>query len=431
MALTILIFALVLSLLVFVHEMGHFLTARRFGVKVEEFGMGLPPRIFGLQLFRIKRLEKLSESELISATVTAQELPDGRELITEKIIDEKKEIDAVVADKRWKLIFGKREIGPAEPMVYSLNWIPVGGFVKIKGENGEASGDSDSFGHKKIWQRTIILSAGVTMNVALCILLLTAGFAIGMPMASGDNHGGEFISEPKVQITEVMAGYPASSAGLMAGDVIVSTDDLGVKSSDELKAYLGTKENQAVAVKILRGDIELEKNIVVVKKGEIIGFGIGIVDIGIVRYPWHLALKEGAVATWLWFMLIVGAVAGLFGQLLGGPSAGLDFAGPVGIAVMTGQAAKMGWIYVLQFTAMLSLNLAIINILPFPALDGGRILFLALEKIRGKAVDSRLENLFHNAGFILLMVLIAAITYRDLAKYGVKILQAVGSMVGL
>jgi regulator of sigma E protease len=143
-----------------------------------------------------------------------------------------------------------------------------------------------------------------------------------------------------------------------------------------------------------------------------------------------LALKEGVLATWFWLVAIITAVVGLFKQLFGGPSMGLDFAGPVGIAVLTGQAAKMGWIYVLQFTALLSLNLAIINILPFPALDGGRILFLAIEKIRGKAVDSKLENIFHNIGFILLMILIVAITYRDLVRYGAKILSALGRIIG-
>jgi regulator of sigma E protease len=364
--------------------MGHFLTARKFGVKAEEFGMGLPPRAIGIQKF----------------------------------------------EGKWRWV-GKREIQPGEPMVYSLNWIPVGGFVKIKGENGEAAADADSFGHKKIWQRTVILAAGVTMNVALCIFLLSAGFMIGMPTSVDNNHGGKFISEPKVQITEVLADYPAAAADLKAGDIIVSIDNMVIKSGDELKVYLEARENQAVTVKIQRGTAELEKTITVVKKNEIIGFGIGIIDVGVVRYPWYLAIREGVAATWFWFVAIIMAVVGLFKELFGGPSAGLDFAGPVGIAVMTGQAAKMGWIYVLQFTALLSLNLAIINILPFPALDGGRILFLAIEKIRDKAVDSKLENLFHNIGFILLMVLIVAITYRDLAKYGLKILQALGRLVGI
>jgi len=385
MLITILIFVLVLSLLVFVHEMGHFLTARRFGVKAEEFGMGLPPRGVGVQKYQGK----------------------------------------------WRIVWGKREIQPDEPIVYSFNWIPVGGFVKIKGENGEAAADNDSFGHKKIWQRTVILAAGVTMNVILCILLLSAGFMIGMPTSVNNNHGGEFISAPKVEITEVLPDYPAAAADIKVGDVIVSIDNQAIKSGDELKAYLAARENQSVAVKIQRGNQVLDKNITVIKKGEIIGFGIGIIDVGVVRYPWYLALREGVFATWFWFVAIIMAAVGLFKQIFGGPATGLDFAGPVGIAVMTGQAAKMGWIYVLQFTALLSLNLAIINILPFPALDGGRILFLAIEKIRGKAVDSKLENLFHNIGFILLMCLIVAITYRDLAKYGWKILQVLGRTVGL
>lgn len=382
---TIIIFVLVLSLLVFVHELGHFVMARKFGVKAEEFGMGLPPRIFGLQK----------------------------------------------TGGKWKIVWGNREIQSDEPIVYSLNWIPVGGFVKIKGENGELASDSDSFGHKPIWQRTIILASGVIMNLILCVGLLSIGFMIGMPTAAGDADGGKYISEPKVQITEVLADYPAAAAGLQVGDVIVQINDRQIKTGADLKSYLETKENQLIKVSITRGDDQLEKTATVIKKDEITGLGVVIVDIGIVRYPIHLAIKEGFLATWYWLVAIFMAVVSLFKQLFGGPSAGLDFAGPVGIAVMTGQAAKLGYIYVLQFAAMLSLNLAIINILPFPALDGGRILFLAIEKIRGKAVDSKLENTMHNTGFILLMILIVAITYRDLARYGAKILSALGRTVGL
>jgi len=385
MLLTIIVFVAVLSLLVFVHELGHFAMARKFGVKAEEFGMGLPPRIFGLQ-----RLEG-----------------------------------------KWKIVWGKREIRADEPMIYSLNWIPVGGFVKIKGENGESAADSDSFGHKPIWQRTIILAAGVIMNLILCVGLLSIGFMIGMPTVTDNNNGGKFISEPKVQITEVLAGYPAAGAEIKVGDVILKINDFEIKTGADLKSYLASRENQAVKVSLLRGQETLEKDVTIIKKDEITGLGVAIVDIGIVRYPVHLAIKEGFMATWYWLAAIFMAVVSLFKQLFGGPSAGLDFAGPVGIAVMTGQAAKLGYIYVLQFAAMLSLNLAIINILPFPALDGGRILFLAIEKIRGKAVDSKLENTMHNTGFILLMILIVAITYRDLARYGAKILSVLGRTVGL
>lgn len=385
MLLTIIIFVLVLSLLVFVHELGHFLTARFFGVKTEEFGMGLPPRAIGLQKF----------------------------------------------NNKWRWISGRQEIGPTEPMVYSLNWIPVGGFVKIKGENGEAAGDSDSFGHQKIWQRAVILVAGVTMNVILCILLLSIGFMAGMPTAVDDASANKFISEPQVQVAEVLDGYPAKSAGVAVGDIILAVDNTSIKSGIELKNYFATKENQSVSVGIKRGGAELVKNIVIVKKNNIVGMGVAIADVGIARYPWYLALLEGAKATWFWFLVIISAAWGLIGQLFGGAKTGLEVSGPVGIAVLTGQAAKLGWIYVLQFTALLSLNLAIINILPFPALDGGRILFLGIEKIRGKAIDSRRENFWNNLGFTLLMLLIMVITFRDLFKYGGKILSVLGRAVGL
>lgn len=254
---------------------------------------------------------------------------------------------------------------------------------------------------------------------------------IGMPQSVDNIGGGQLIGSVKVQVAEVLDGYPAKNADIQVGDVIISVDGQAIKSGEELQKYLTTKENQSVAIQIIRGEVALGKNVVVIKKDNLTGLGVAIIDVGIVRYPWYLALLEGVRATWAWLVAIIFAVGGLIGQLFGGAKVGLEFAGPVGIAVMTGQAAKLGWIYVLQFTALLSLNLAIINILPFPALDGGRILFLGIEKLRGRAVDSKLENLFHNIGFVLLMVLILAITYSDIVKYGAKIVGVAKRSVGL
>lgn len=385
MFLTVIIFLAILSLLVFVHELGHFATARFFGVKCEEFGMGLPPRAIGWQ---------------------------------------KK-------DGHWRWIFGNREVTAGEPMVYSLNWIPIGGFVKIKGENGEAELETDSFGAKKIWQRNLILSAGVTMNVLLCVVLLSVGFMIGMPQAADLNDGGIAVSPNQVQISQVLDGYPAAGADIRVGDVIVAIDGQVIADSAELRQKLSQKENQEVAVLIKRNGEEMEKKVTIVKKEELVGLGVGIIDVGITRYPVHLAIIKGAEATWNWLVLIISALWGLLKQLLGvGPAMGLEFSGPVGIAVLTGQAAKLGWVYLLQFAAMLSLNLAIINILPFPALDGGRILFLTIGKLRGQMINPKWENFSHNAGFILLMALIVFITYRDLLKYGGKMLTAVAGLAG-
>lgn len=386
MLVTIIIFALVLSLLVFVHEAGHFFMARLFGVKVSEFGMGLPPRICGWQKFLGK----------------------------------------------WRFIKGDKQIKPDEPMVYSLNWIPVGGFVNIKGENGEEAAAEDSFGHKKIWQRIIILAAGVTMNVVLTVVLLTIGFAVGMPSSVNDNgDGGVLITQPQVQVAQLLENMPAEKAGVKVGDIVESVDGQKIFSGAQLKEYFATKENQPVAIALKRGQEEVKVSLSPVNRDGVMGMGVAIVDMGIKQYPLHLAIYQAILTTWSWIVMIALAVWALFMQLFGGAKSGIDFSGPVGIAVLTGQAAKMGYIYVLQFAALLSLNLALINILPFPALDGGRIAFLMIEKLRGKPVDAKLENLFHNIGFMLLMLLIVVVTFRDLIKYGAKIIYVLGRTVGL
>jgi len=148
------------------------------------------------------------------------------------------------------------------------------------------------------------------------------------------------------------------------------------------------------------------------------GIGIAIAEIGTVSYPIYLALGEGLRQTVLLLGAIISAFYDLLKNIFLGHGVTAEVAGPIGIAVLTGQVAKLGWIYILQFTALLSINLAIINILPFPALDGGRLLFLGIEKIKGRPVRRELEALIHNIGFILLMVLILFVTFKDVARYG-------------
>jgi regulator of sigma E protease len=386
MLLTILIFFVVLSALVFVHELGHFLTARYFGVRAEEFGMGLPPRLFGVQKF----------------------------------------------NGRWRLVSAKYQPKEGESTVYSVNLIPVGGFVKIKGENGEEEKASDSFGSKPIWQRNLILAAGVTMNVVLCALLLAVTFMIGTPGFADQEYRGASVSGSQVKVLEILPGSSAEQAGLKIGDVVLSVDGAEISSVEELKAILSVSIDQEVVLGLERFTEKLALTVTPSAndegKGEI---GIAIAEINLVKYPWYLAIWQGIKMTWLWLLLIFSALWGLVRQLFGGASSGVDFTGPIGIAVMTGQATKMGLTYLLQFTALLSLNLAIINILPFPALDGGRILFLTIGKLRGKMIAAKWENLSHNLGFALLMLLIVFITYRDIARYGGRIISVLKGLVGL
>lgn len=384
MFITIIIFILVLSVLVFSHELGHFFTARRLGVKAEEFGFGFPPRAVGL--YRNKA-------------------------------------------KKWRWVFGGRtsdslaasadeDLHPApKSTIYSLNWLPLGGFVKIKGENGDGKSDKDSFAAQKIWKRVVILSAGVIMNVILAWALFSVGYMIGLPQASSDVAKNAIISDSGIMIGAVLPESPAALAGLEPGDTVTHVNNENVPTESLFQEKIGASGDQVVNLTVERGEETL--NIMAIPTsldGGTAKLGVSIFASGTVRYPFFTALIEGAKLTGFMLKEIVVAFGSLFANLFQGNSVGDQFSGPIGIADITGQAARLGFIYLLQFTALLSLNLAVINILPFPALDGGRILFLLIEKIKGRPVKQELEVLIHNIGFLLLITLIIFVTYKDIAR---------------
>lgn len=356
---TLVVFVFILGLLVFVHELGHFVAARKNGVKVEEFGFGFPPRMVG-----VKRGDT----------------------------------------------------------IYSLNWIPLGGFVKIKGETGENKEDEDSFAHKKIWRRATILAAGVFMNFVLAAVLLSIGFIIGLPQVVDGEGGYARVRDAKVQVVQVLVGTPAKEAGLETGDTIMSIDGQIISDVGQMQDYVSEKAGVPVKIVFLHGTEQIEKEItpVVLSETGHGGIGVGLLKSGIVSYPWYLAFWKGAAATVSSTGEIAVAFYELIKNLIVTQKVSVDLSGPVGIAVLTGQVARMGFVYLLQFTALLSVNLAVINFLPFPALDGGRIVFLIIEKIRRKPVSQKIENLVHNIGFALLMILILLVTYRDIARFGGK-----------
>ncbi|MFH2136092.1 MAG: RIP metalloprotease RseP [Patescibacteria group bacterium] len=359
MLLTIIVFILILGLLVFVHELGHFVAARKSGVKVEEFGFGFPPRIFG-----IKRGET----------------------------------------------------------IYSLNWIPLGGFVKIKGEDGENREEEDSFAHKKIWRRMVILAAGVLMNFILAAVLLSIGFMVGLPQVINGENGYAKVRDAKVQVVQILENMPAAEAGLEPGDAILEIDGQKIEDVEAMQNYLAGKIDTPVKFALERNGQKIEKEIsptFLIETGRG-GVGVGLLKTGIVSYPWYLAVWKGAESAVLFTGEVAVAFYELIKNLIVTQKVSVDLSGPVGIAVLTGQVARMGIIYLLQFTALLSINLAVINFLPFPALDGGRILFLIIEKIRRKPVSQKIENLVHNIGFGLLMLLVLLVTYRDVIKFSDK-----------
>ncbi len=372
MILTILIFVIILGLLVFVHEFGHFYVAKRSGMLVQEFGFGFPPRMFGVQR----------------------------------------------VNGKFRLVWGRKEPMDPNSTVYSMNWIPLGGFVKILGENNERAEHPGSFINKSFSKRFATLVAGVIMNVILAWVLLSIGFISGLPTGINSNNDlpkGSSLRNSQVAIVEVQENSPAFKAGIKPGDFIVSVDGISMNQLDEVRDYIKSNQGKEFNIQVKR--INENMNFVVEslaspKEGE--GpTGIVLTNVGLLSFPWYTSFWEGAKAT---IYSLETIVAGLYGLITSGR--GLDsLGGPVKIAQITGQAASLGFVYILQLAAFLSLNLAILNILPFPALDGGRVAFLIIEKIRGKRNNQKVEQLVNTAGFIFLLLLMVLVTYKDIKAF--------------
>ncbi len=385
--LTLLIFLIVLSVLVLVHEAGHFIMARLFGVKAEEFGYGIPPRILGF----------------------------------------------VKVGKKWKKVDRKdrKEYGNT---IWSLNWLPIGGFVRIKGEQGDGEFDADSFHVKPIWQRIVILAAGVGMNWILAAVLLSIGLAVGVPSVVDDLPAGATIEKREVSIIETVKDSPAEQAGIEAGDVIVRIGPDDAETLNQTRELIAAQGLRPFTLLLRRDGQEVSVNVtpVYLEQAKRTGIGVGLVDTGIVRFPPLLAVKNGIMLTGAYTKAVALSLVDLLRDLIkGGGETADQISGPVGIAVITGRIAKQGIMPLVQFAAILSINLAVINFLPIPALDGGRAVFLVVEGLRRKAVRRRTEALIHNISFIILLVLILLVTLRDLGKYGGAIVGGLKGLVGM
>lgn len=375
--LTAIVFILIFGLLVFVHELGHFFVARKNGVKVNEFGFGFPPRLVSFQ----------------------------------KI------------GKRIKWLFGPKAKPEDESTVFSLNLIPLGGFVDIFGEKGEGKENRESFASRSVWTRSRIVVAGVLMNFLLAYFLLSFAHFIGLPTVIDEAAAVSTARGVKIQIIEVRPDSPAFSAGLKVGDEIVELrDDAVLEKISEIgpvQEFINSRKGKEIVMVIKRGAEVSEKKMIPrpeTPEGE--GpLGVALAKIGIVSQPWYLAPLKGAETFFGLMKMTLSAFGRALKQLFADGSVIAELSGPVGIAVLINQATKLGFIYILQFTALLSLNLAIINLLPFPALDGGRLLFFGIEKIKGSPVSEKFENIAHTAGFVILIVLMILITIRDVGRW--------------
>lgn len=360
MILTIIVFILILGILIFAHEMGHFVAAKKAGVRVDEFGFGFPPRIFGI---------KKGET------------------------------------------------------TYSLNLFPVGGFVRIYGEDAteKRTKSKRAFYNKPIWQRVIITSMGVIMNLFLAAILLSIVFGIGVPSLVEQGQEANY-KNVQIQILETAKQSPAEEAGIKAGDAISTLyfEDkaVTVKELEDVQKFIAMHTGEEITVEIKRGKEIFQKNLIprVSYPKDEGAMGIAMAKIGTISYPWYQAILKGFETTGKLFITIITLFYLLIKSLiLEGKMIG-EIAGPVGIFSLTSQMVKLGLVYILQFTAIFSITLAIINIIPIPALDGGRLLFLAIEKIRGKPLKPKTEQLANSIGFAIIILLMIVITFRDIIK---------------
>jgi len=289
--------------------------------------------------------------------------------------------------------------------------------VHIKGENGEDPGP-DSFAAQTAWKRAATLVAGVAMNIVLAFVLLSAGFMMGLPQAVDNLPAGVTVKDRRLEIIEAMAGKPAAEAGIQSGDIILGLDNLQNPSISAMQDYVNSHKDQDIQVSVKRDGEVIEKKIhpfVYTDTGKG-GLGVSLAEVGLVSYPWYKAIYYGLMMTGFYLKEIFLSFYYLIAGLFAGSQVG-EVSGPVGIAVMTGQVARLGFSYLLNFIALLSLNLAVINILPIPALDGGRLLFLIISKIKRKPISERYEQMAHGLGFVVLMTLVVVITIKDLGHF--------------
>lgn len=392
---TLVLFIIVLSILVFVHEFGHFLAARKLGMRVYEFALGFPPLAIGVykdpktgKFVIVKGKKKLGKDILVAG--------GGKEVM---------------------------EHAEYPATLYSLNWLPLGGFCKIKGENGEEKNDADSFGGQVWWKRVIVLVAGVTMNFLLAVVLFAFGFMIGLPtdVSGGVRKEAILVSEPAVIIQQVEKKSPADDANLRFGDIVISINGVKMQSSEQMRDYIHSRASQLLDVTVVRNVEGNKKQEIVVHvtpkvmtgEDKTPRLGVILADAAIVRYPWYISLMKGVEAAFFGLINIFVSFYLLLKGLIFGQGLVFEVSGPVGIASVIGQSAKLGIHYLINVMAMISLSLAAMNILPIPALDGGRVFFIVLEKILRKPVPMKYEQAAHTVGFLLLLILIVMITTRD------------------
>ncbi|MBI1839104.1 MAG: site-2 protease family protein [Candidatus Colwellbacteria bacterium] len=337
---TLIIAVIFLAVLIIGHEFGHFAVAKLFGLRVDEFGFGFPPRILS---------KKVGETE------------------------------------------------------YTLNAIPFGGFVKIYGEdrNGVGAGDDKrNFQNMASYKKALVIVSGAVMNFLIGWLAISAVFMIGTPQS--------------VFVGQVQSGSPASLAGIVSGDRLVE-----FKMITDFTSFIDSNRGQNIALKITRNNEEININ-VTPRTNPPTGegpLGVSLIDGGVPKQSFFRALYDGLKTSASIIAVIFASIFSLIISLFSG-NWGLasTVSGPVGIFAFLGTATSLGIVYLFQILGLISLNLAAMNVIPFPALDGGRLFFVIYEKISGGRLSERFESLSHAIGFAILVSLMIAVTIKDIMK---------------
>ncbi len=357
---TIIIFFAILAVLILSHELGHFIFAKINKVRVEEFAFGFPPKIFS---------------------------------------------------------FRRGET------VYSLNLIPFGGFVKIYGEEGQGREDKKSFSAKPLYIRAIILIAGVFFNLLLVWPLLTTSYLVGTPVSVENNDiSGGILSNKAVMIVQVQEKTPAEAAGLKAGDYLFSftsgREILRISVPKEAQDFIVEHAGTEIKIDYLRGGKEFSVKATPLLNPEAGkgSLGIAMDYVADLKLPFYRAVWEGLKTTVNLIGVVGKAFVSFFIDIFSKREGLAQVGGPVRIFSIVADASQSGFIFILQLIALLSVNLALINIFPFPALDGGRLLFLLIEFFKGKPISQKTAAITNNIGFTILILLMLLITYRDILR---------------
>ena len=354
---TIIIAFFSLVFLAILHELGHFLLAKKFGVKVEEFGIGYPPRLIG---------KKVGET------------------------------------------------------IYSLNLLPFGAFVKMPGEIGKSE-DPRSFSQQSVWKRVLIALGGVFSFWIIALTIFSIVFTVGAPISVGDEDNSDLIN-PELRIAAVVAGSPAEDAGLRIGDMIkkisVSDNQLTSIKVKEFQNFVNFYSGKKVDLLIERGEEVFETSLVprVSPPAGEGPMGIALVRTAIQKYPWYSAIWQGILTTGRFTLAIIQSYGDAIGNIFRRMPTGIQLVGPVGVFQMLTQTQQLGVVYFLNFLALISIHLAIFNSLPIPAVDGGRVLFLAIEALRKKPVSEKVEVNMTVFSFAILIILMIFVTVKDILR---------------